>query len=115
MVTAQEKLYGNQRNGTQPSQKGPPEWFTGNVRIDSLFQRTDPARVGGAIVTFEPRARTAWHTHPLGQTLIVTSGVWTQCEGGPVDERNLFGDPRKAPSQPAPGPPLARERPRRRP
>jgi len=75
------------RNGTQPSAKGPPEWFTGTVRIDSPFQRTDPARIGGAIVTFEPGARTAWHTHPLGQTLIVTAGVgWTQCEGGPVEE-----------------------------
>jgi quercetin dioxygenase-like cupin family protein len=75
------------RNGTQPSVKGPPEWFTGNVRIDSPFQRTDPARIGGAIVTFEPGARTAWHTHPLGQSLIVTSGVgWTQCDGGPVEE-----------------------------
>jgi quercetin dioxygenase-like cupin family protein len=75
------------RNGSQPSQKGPAEWFTGNVRIDSMFQRTEPARVAGAIVTFEPGARTAWHTHPLGQTLIVTSGVgWTQCESGPVEE-----------------------------
>jgi quercetin dioxygenase-like cupin family protein len=75
------------RNGTQASAKGPAEWFTGNVRIDSRFQREDPARVGGAIVTFEPGARTAWHTHPLGQTLIVTFGVgWTQCEGGPIVE-----------------------------
>ena len=75
------------RNGTQASQHGPPEWFTGNVRIDSLFQRPDPARLGGAIVTFEPGARTAWHTHPLGQTLIVITGVgWTQCEGGPIEE-----------------------------
>jgi quercetin dioxygenase-like cupin family protein len=72
-----------ERSGTQPSQKGPPEWFTGKVRIDSMFQRTEPARLGGAIVMFEPGARTAWHTHPLGQTLIVISGVgWTQCEGG---------------------------------
>lgn len=75
------------RAGTQPSRKGPEEWFTGSVRIDSLFQRQEPARVGGAIVTFEPGARTAWHTHPLGQTLIVTSGVgWTQCEGEPIVE-----------------------------
>jgi quercetin dioxygenase-like cupin family protein len=75
------------RNGTQASATGPAEWFTGNVRIDSRFQRQEPARVGGAIVTFEPGARTAWHTHPLGQTLIVTSGVgWTQCEGGPIVE-----------------------------
>lgn len=70
------------RNGTQPSIKGPAEWFTGNVRIDSPFQGEAPARAGGAIVTFEPGARTAWHTHPLGQTLLVTSGCgWTQCEG----------------------------------
>src|SRR3954454_8563916 len=70
------------RNGTQPSMKGPAQWFTGNVRIDSLFQRQEPSRVGGAIVTFEPGARTAWHSHPLGQTLIVTSGTgWTRCEG----------------------------------
>jgi len=75
------------RNGTISSLKGPPEWFTGNVRIDSMFQRSDPARVGGAIVTFEPGARTAWHTHPLGQTLIVTFGCgWVQREGGPVEE-----------------------------
>jgi quercetin dioxygenase-like cupin family protein len=55
-----------ERSGTQPSQKAPPEWFTGKVRIDSMFQRTEPARLGGAIVMFEPGARTAWHTHPLG-------------------------------------------------
>ena len=70
------------RNGTQPSIKGPENRFTGSVRIDSAFQRSEPSRVAGAIVTFEPGARTAWHTHPLGQTLIVTSGAgWTQCEG----------------------------------
>ena len=75
------------RNGTQPSMKGPAEWFTGNVRIDSAFQREEPSRVGGGIVTFEPGARTAWHKHPLGQTLIVTSGVgWTQVEAGPIQE-----------------------------
>jgi quercetin dioxygenase-like cupin family protein len=75
------------RNGTQASVKGPAEWFTGNVRLDSLFQRQEPSRVGGAIVTFEPGARTAWHKHPLGQTLIVTAGVgWTQIEGGRVHE-----------------------------
>ena len=62
------------RNGTQPSGKGPAEWFTGTVRIDPLFKAPDPARVSGASVTFEPGARTAWHTHPLGQTLIVTAG-----------------------------------------
>ena len=62
------------RNGSQPSNKGPADWFTGTVRIDSPFKGSDPARVAGAIVTFEPGARTAWHTHPLGQTLIVTAG-----------------------------------------
>ena len=75
------------RVGSQPSQKGPEEYFTGSVRIDSRFQGSGPARVGGAIVTFEPGARTAWHTHPLGQTLIVTSGRgWAQVEGGPKEE-----------------------------
>ena len=75
------------RNGSQPSAKGPDDWFTGTVRIDSPFQGTDAARVSGAIVTFEPSARTAWHTHPLGQTLIVTSGLGrAQREGGPVEE-----------------------------
>src|SRR6266508_3890563 len=63
------------RNGSQPSGKGPDEYFTGRVRIDPLFQAPDPARVLGASVTFEPGARTAWHTHPLGQTLIVTAGA----------------------------------------
>ena len=62
-----------QRNGSTPSRKGPAETFTGNVRIDSFFQAEAPGRAGGAIVTFEPGARTHWHTHPLGQTLIVTS------------------------------------------
>ena len=75
------------RNGATPSRTGPAENFTGAVRIDSLFQAEAPARVGGGIVTFEPGARTNWHTHPLGQTLIVTSGVgWTQCEGAPIEE-----------------------------
>lgn len=75
------------RNGSQPSTKGPAEWFTGTVRLDQQFQGTDPAQVRGAIVTFEPGARTAWHTHPLGQTLIVTTGFgWAQHEGGPVEE-----------------------------
>jgi quercetin dioxygenase-like cupin family protein len=77
------------RNGTLPSSKGPAEYFTGNVRIDMQFQREAPSRVAGATVTFEPGARTAWHSHPLGQTLIVTSGKgWTQCEGDPVVEIN---------------------------
>ena len=75
------------RSGSQPSGKGPADYFTGAVRVDPLFQAPDPARVVGASVTFEPGARTAWHTHPLGQTLIVTAGCgWVQCEGGPVDE-----------------------------
>jgi quercetin dioxygenase-like cupin family protein len=75
------------RSGTQPSAKGPEDWFTGSVRIDSRFQRDAPARVAGATVTFEPGARTAWHTHPLGQTLIVVSGFGlAQREGGPIEE-----------------------------
>ncbi|OWV71083.1 cupin [Rhizobium sp. R634] len=75
------------RNGSQPSAKGPADWFTGTVRIDPLFSVTDPARAAGASVTFEPAARTAWHTHPLGQTLIVISGCGrVQREGGPVEE-----------------------------
>lgn len=73
--------------GSQPSAKGPADWFTGAVRIDSAFQRPAPARIGGATVTFEPGARTAWHTHPLGQTLIVTSGCGrAQREGQPIEE-----------------------------
>src|SRR5208283_1824833 len=75
------------RAGTQPSAKGPSEWFTGTVRIDPLFQAPDPALVQGASVTFEPGSRTAWHTHPLGQLLIVTSGLgWAQRWGGPIEE-----------------------------
>jgi quercetin dioxygenase-like cupin family protein len=75
------------RAGSRSSVKGPADWFTGAVRIDPLFDPTDPARVNGAHVTFEPGARTAWHTHPLGQTLIVTWGPgWVQRDGGPVEE-----------------------------
>ena len=75
------------RNGSQASSQGPADYFTGAVRIDPLFQAPDPARARGASVTFEPGARTAWHTHPLGQTLIVTSGRgWVQAWGGPVEE-----------------------------
>ena len=75
------------RNGSQSSSKGPADWFTGSVRIDPLFQANTPSRAAGASVTFEPGARTAWHTHPLGQTLIVTAGLgWAQREGGPVEE-----------------------------
>ncbi|MGC4034182.1 MAG: cupin domain-containing protein [Tepidisphaeraceae bacterium] len=76
-----------QRVGTKPSGKGPADWFTGIVRIDPLFDRSEPARVSGANVTFEPGARTAWHTHPLGQTLVVVSGLgWVQQEGKPIEE-----------------------------
>jgi quercetin dioxygenase-like cupin family protein len=75
------------RSGSQPSAKGPADYFTGSVRIDAPFKGEEPARIGGALVTFEPGARTAWHTHPLGQTLIVTSGCgWAQREGGPIEE-----------------------------
>lgn len=74
------------RAGSRPSGKGPADWFTGTVRIDPLHPATAPSRVGAALVTFEPGARTAWHTHPLGQTLIVTAGCgWAQREGGPVE------------------------------
>ena len=75
------------RAGSQPSGKGPSDWFTGTVRIDPLFQAPDPALVQGASVTFEPGARTAWHSHPLGQTLYVISGVGrVQSQGGPIRE-----------------------------
>jgi quercetin dioxygenase-like cupin family protein len=75
------------RIGSQPSAPGPSDWFTGTVRIDPLFQPNDTRRAGAAAVTFEPGARTAWHTHPLGQTLIVIAGCGrAQCEGGPIEE-----------------------------
>jgi quercetin dioxygenase-like cupin family protein len=75
------------RNGSQPSEKGSAEYFTGTVRIDPLFHAPDPARAVGANVTFEPGARTAWHSHPLGQTLIVTAGCGrVQRWGGPIEE-----------------------------
>ncbi len=75
------------RSGSRPSGKGPADYFTGSVRVDPLIEAKEPARVRGAHVTFEPGARTAWHTHPLGQTLIVTSGLgWVQRQGGPVEE-----------------------------
>ena len=75
------------RSGSRPSAKGPAEWFTGIVRIDPLFVADAPARAAGNAVTFEPGARTAWHTHPLGQTLIVTFGLgWVQREGGAIEE-----------------------------
>ncbi len=75
------------RNGSQPSGRGPAEWFTGVVRVDPLFTAPEPARLAGSSVTFEPGARTAWHTHPLGQTLIVMMGCGlAQREGGPIEE-----------------------------
>ncbi|GGE02287.1 cupin [Aureimonas endophytica] len=75
------------RNGSNPSGRGPAEWFTGTVRIDPLFAANDARRGAASAVTFEPGARTAWHTHPLGQTLVVTSGLGlVQREGGPVEE-----------------------------
>ena len=75
------------RIDSQPTRKGPTEWFTGSVRIQPMFESPEPARARGASVTFEPGARTAWHTHPVGQTLIVTSGLgWVQREDGPIEE-----------------------------
>jgi quercetin dioxygenase-like cupin family protein len=75
------------RAGSNASMKGPADWFTGTVRIDPMFQAEDPGRVGGSHVTFEPSARTAWHTHPAGQTIIITFGRGrVQREGGPVEE-----------------------------
>src|SRR3954470_14331063 len=75
------------RSGSQPSAKGPEQYFTGSVRIDAPFKGTGAARVGGATVTFEPGARTAWHTHPLGQSLLITSGLgWAQHDAGPIEE-----------------------------
>jgi quercetin dioxygenase-like cupin family protein len=75
------------RVGSQASSKGPADWFTGTVRVDPLFEAAEPARVRGASVTFEPGARTAWHIHPLGQTLIITAGCGrVQREGGPIEE-----------------------------
>ncbi len=75
------------RAGHAPSWSGPVDWFTGNVRIDGLFNPAAPDRVQGSLVTFEPGARTAWHTHPLGQTLVVTAGLGrVQRDGGPVEE-----------------------------
>lgn len=77
------------RSGTQPSTKGPEEYFTGVVRVEPLFPAMEGSRVSAALVTFEPGARSAWHTHPLGQNLVVTAGAgWTQCEGGP--KRAIF-------------------------
>ena len=86
-TTTHEESMEITRLGSQPSAKGPTDWFTGSVRIDLLFQPKEPARTAAANVTFEPGARTAWHTHPLGQTLIITAGIgWVQRKGGPVEE-----------------------------
>lgn len=75
------------KNGTQPSTQGKADWFTGSVRIDPLFAKKEATKGAGSLVTFEPGARTAWHTHPAGQTLIIVSGLgWVQKEGGPVEE-----------------------------
>ena len=75
------------KTGSRPSAKGPEDWFTGSVRIDPLFDANEARRGAAASVTFEPEARTAWHTHPLGQTLIVTAGCgWIQKDGGPIEE-----------------------------
>jgi quercetin dioxygenase-like cupin family protein len=75
------------RNGSRPSSTPPEAYFTGAVRVEPVFQVGDPVRLNGGSVTFEPRARTAWHTHPLGQTLIITAGLgWVQTEGGPIEE-----------------------------
>ena len=93
------------RNGSQPSIKGPDAWFTGTVRIDPLFPAHTPARASSAYVTFEPGARTAWHTHPLGQALIITAGVGrVQVQGGPIQEVRLVPSRRQT---------LARSRSRR--
>jgi quercetin dioxygenase-like cupin family protein len=84
---AEEKTMEIKRSGSEPSGRGPEEYFTGAVRVDRLCDPPQPARVGAALVTFEPGARTAWHTHPLGQTLIVTVGCGrVQLEGGPIQE-----------------------------
>ena len=84
---AREATMDIKRSGSQPSTKGPADWFTGTVRIDPVFDAPAPARAAGASVTFEPGARTAWHTHPLGQTLIVTAGFGrAQRWGGPIEE-----------------------------
>jgi quercetin dioxygenase-like cupin family protein len=86
-IRSKERTMEIKKAGSQASAKGPADWFTGTVRIDPLFTAPDPALVAGASVTFEPGARTAWHTHPLGQTLIVTAGAgWAQRLGGPVEE-----------------------------
>lgn len=87
LTTTTEEAMKITRNGSRTSVQGPADWFTGNTRIDPLFDAHEPARAAGACVTFEPGARTAWHTHPLGQTLVVTAGIGrVQVEGGPIEE-----------------------------
>jgi quercetin dioxygenase-like cupin family protein len=87
LVRSKELIMDIKRAGSQPSRKGAAEWFSGSVRIDPLFLAPEPARAGAGSVTFEPGARTAWHTHPLGQTLIIISGLgWVQREGGAIEE-----------------------------
>jgi quercetin dioxygenase-like cupin family protein len=86
-VPERRKVMDITRNGSRPSTKGPEAYFTGSVRIDPVFQVGDPLRLNAGSVTFEPGARTAWHTHPLGQTLIITAGLgWVETEGGSVEE-----------------------------
>jgi quercetin dioxygenase-like cupin family protein len=86
-LTQRREIMDIKRNGSRPSGKGPEAYFTGTVRVDPMFQVGDPVRVSGGHVTFEPGARSAWHTHPLGQTLIVTSGLgWAQSQGGLIEE-----------------------------
>lgn len=86
-VTEEHPMQIIRKAGSQPSQAGPAEYFTGTARIDPLFPAQEGSNVSGALVTFEPGARSAWHTHPMGQNLIIISGVgWTQCEGGPKRE-----------------------------
>ncbi len=86
-VTERRETMDIKRNGSRPSTKGPDAYFTGAVRVDPVFRVGDPVRLNAGSVTFEPGARTAWHTHPLGQTLIITAGLgWVQTEGGPIEE-----------------------------
>src|SRR4051812_20382522 len=86
-ISGRDSVMNINKSGSQPSNKGPADWFTGTVRIDPLFDAPAPGRVAGASVTFEPGARTAWHTHPLGQTLVVTAGRgWAQVWSGPIEE-----------------------------
>jgi quercetin dioxygenase-like cupin family protein len=86
-VTERRQTMDIARNGSRPSIKGPEAYFSGSVRVDPVFQVGEPVRLNAGNVTFEPGARTAWHTHPLGQTLVITAGLgWVQTEGGPIEE-----------------------------